>query len=357
MCALNIVEQKSEGCKVAFFEVEKWEEDRLRAGLEGCDLAFFSGPLEEQLLPKLADVSIISVFIRSAVNRAIIQRLPRLRFIATRSTGFDHIDLEACSERGILVANVPYYGENTVAEHTFGLILSLSRKIHQAYLRTSQGNFSLEGLRGFDLKGKTLGVIGAGHIGLHVIRIAKGFGMRVVAFDVRQDRLISEVLGFDYLPLKELLGQSDVVTLHAPLNVHTHHMINRDTLQAAKRGALLINTARGGLVDTDALIWALDEGILSGAGLDVIEGEELMEEEVQLLRTPAAEEKLRMLLRQHVLLRREDVVMTPHMAFDSWEAMERIVDTTVANIRSFMAGSPQNVVNRPVPSKKVRKAA
>lgn len=343
--------------KIACFEVEDWERARLSQGLEGRETVFFPGPLEQDLLLRIADVSVISVFIRSQVNRQVIEALPRLALVATRSTGFDHIDLGACNERGILVANVPHYGETTVAEHAFGLMLALSRKIHKAYLRTLQSNFSLEGLRGFDLHGKTLGVVGAGHIGLHAIRIAKGFGMKVLAYDVRQDRLISEVLGFDYVPLEELLRQSDIITLHAPLNRSTYHMINRDNLKLAKRGALLINTARGGLVDTDALIWALDEGILSGAGLDVIEGEELVEEEKQLLRAPQAEEKLRMLLRQHVLLRREDVVITPHMAFDSWEAMERIIDTTTANIRAFLAGNPQNVVNPEAIRPKIERAA
>lgn len=331
--------------EIVFFEVEDWEKDRLTRGLEGREMVFFRESLEKEQLPHIADASILSVFIRSEVDRETIFSLPHLKLITTRSTGFDHIDLDACNERGILVANVPYYGENTVAEHAFGLILALSRKIHKAYLRTLQGNFSFEGLRGFDLQGKTLGVVGAGRIGLHAIRIAKGFAMRVVAFDVRQDSLIAEVLGFEYVSLEDLLRQSDIISLHAPLNPSTYHMINRDNLQLAKRGALLINTARGGLVDTDALIWALDEGILSGAGLDVIEGEELVEEEKQLLRAPQAEEKLRMLLRQHVLLRREDVVITPHIAFNSWEALERIVDTTIGNIRLFLEGCPQNVVN------------
>ncbi len=330
---------------VAFFEVENWEEDRLRKSLEGHQLSFFREPLDASILPQTQDASVISVFIRSSVNRAAVEGLPKLRLVATRSTGYDHIDLEACDERGILVCNVPFYGENTVAEHTFGLILSLSRKIHKAYVRTAQGNFSLEGLRGFDLKGKTLGVIGAGSIGLHVIRIAKGFGMRVLAYDRRENHLMAEVLGFEYVPLDVLLAESNIITLHSPLTPSTEHIINRETLQKVKRGALLINTARGGLVDTEALIWALDQGILSGAGLDVIEGEELIVEEKQLLSAPLAEEKLRMLLRHHVLLRREDVVVTPHTAFNSQEALERIVDTAIANIRGFLEGKPRNVVN------------
>jgi D-lactate dehydrogenase len=329
----------------AFFEVEDWEEERIRKALEGYRFSFFRGPLERSLLAEIQDASVISVFIRSDVTREVVDALPDLRLVVTRSTGYDHVDLDACGERGILVSNVPFYGENTVAEHTFGLILSLSRKIHKAYVRTVQGNFSLEGLRGFDLKGKTLGVIGAGSIGLHVIRIAKGFGMRVLAFDRKENHLMAEVLGFQYAPLDTLLAESDIITLHAPLTPTSHHLINRERLQKAKRGALLINTARGGLVDTDALIWALDQGILSGAGLDVIEGEELIVEEKQLLAAPLAEEKLRMLLRQHVLMRREDVVITPHTAFNSQEAMERIVDTAIEDIRGFLGGNPQNVVN------------
>jgi D-lactate dehydrogenase len=343
--------------RIVFFEVEDWESEKLSQGIDGAEVQTFRGPLEKRLLPQIADASILSVFIRSEVDREVIEAMPGLRLIATRSTGFDHIDLETCNQRGVLVSNVPYYGETTVAEHAFGLILSLSRKIHQAYLRTLQGNFSLEGLRGFDLHGKTLGVVGAGHIGLHAVRIGKGFGMEVLAFDVRQDRLIAEVLDFEYVPLEELLRRSDIISLHAPLNPSTHHLINRDNLKLVKRGALLINTARGGLVETDALIWALDEGILAGAGLDVIEGEELVEEEKQLLRAPQAEEKLRMLLRQHVLLRREDVVVTPHIAFNSWEAVERILDTSVSNIRSFLEGTPQNVVNPQAVRRGTKKAA
>lgn len=333
------------GFSVAFFEVEPWEEERLTASLEGHRLSFHRHPIQDTDLSGLADASVVSVFIRSEVGRDVLERLPKLRLVATRSTGFDHVDLEACRERGVLVANVPHYGETTVAEHTFALILSLSRNIHRSYMRTVQGNFSLEGLRGFELSGKTLGVVGAGSIGLHVIRIAKAFGMKVLAYDVKQDRLIAEVLGFEYAPLVELLGRSDIITLHAPLGPSTHHLIDRERLSLVKRGALLINTARGGLVDTDALLWALDEKILSGAGLDVVEGEELIQEEKQLLSAPAAEEKLRMVLRQHVLTRREDVVVTPHNAFNSREALERIVDTTAANIRGFLESSPVNVVN------------
>ncbi len=295
-------------------------------------------------LPAYEDAEILSVFIHSQVTREALERMPQLKLIATRSTGYDHIDLAACVERGILVTNVPHYGENTVAEHTFALMLSLSRKIHKAYQRTVAGDFSLLGLEGFDLKGKTLGVVGAGSIGLHVIRIATGFGMHVIAYDAKPNNLFAEVLDFRYVSLTELLEQADIITLHAPYLPSTHHMINADTIKLIKRGALLINTARGGLVDTEALIDALDQGIIAGAGLDVIEGEELIEEEERLMRAPETGEQLRLLIRQHILLRRPDVVITPHMAFFSKEARERILDTTIANIHAFEAGSPKNLV-------------
>ncbi|MHB1130988.1 MAG: hydroxyacid dehydrogenase [Chloroflexota bacterium] len=330
---------------IAFFEVEEWERQFFRDELPGHELLFFKDPLDGDTVGRAAEADIVSVFIYSKINRAIVDSIPNLRLLATRSTGFDHIDLEACTARQVAVANVPFYGENTVAEHTFGLILTLSRNILKAYLRTSRGDFDLHGLEGFDLKGRTLGVIGAGSIGLHVVRIAKGFGMEVLTYDVNQNHLLAEVLGFSYVPLEELLSRSDVITLHAPHNAATHHLINRDSLGKVKRGALLINTARGGLVDTEALLWALDEGLIAGAGLDVLEGEELISEERELLVQPQAEDKLRLLVRQHILLRRDDVVITPHSAFYSREALRRIVDTTAHNIRGFLAGEPKNLLS------------
>lgn len=336
---------KAQRSKIVFFEVEDWEHEVFAQHLAPHESHFFHDPLDLGTVHLAADAAVVSVFVFSSLRRDILDRLPRLRLIATRSTGFDHVDVGYCTAHGIVVSNVPRYGENTVAEHTFGLILALSRNIYKAYVRTARGDFSLAGLEGFDLKGKTLGVIGAGNIGLHVIRIAKGFGMRVIAYDVRRNELMAEVLGFEYRPLPDLLAASDVITLHAPLMKDTYHLINRDNVKQIKRGALLINTARGGLVDTEALLEALDSGILVGAGLDVLEGEELIKEEKQLLSAPLAEEKLRLLLRQHLLTRRDDVVITPHIAFYSREALRRIVDTTIDNIISFLAGHPQHVVN------------
>lgn len=325
--------------------MEEWGIDYLKRQelLERVEV--FREPLHVKSTAMAGDAEIVSVFIYSNVTREVLDAMPNLKLIATRSTGYDHIDMEACRERGILVANVPRYGENTVAEHAFGLILALSRKIYQAVLRTSRMDFSTEGLRGFDLYGKTLGVVGAGAIGMHVIRIGKGFGMNVLAYDTKEQQLLAEVLGYRYVSFDELLSESDVITLHVPLIPATQHMINHDTIKLIKPGAILINTARGAIVDTSALVTALNEGIISGAGLDVLEGEEEIKEEAQLIAETLPVEKLRTMVQNYALLHRDNVIITQHIGFYSLEAEERIMETTVNNIRSFRAGTPQNVVN------------
>ncbi len=333
--------------KIGFFEAEN-DKEKISARLsEYGDLRFFDGPLNKHVA-EAADLDVVSVSIRSKATKPVLDRLPAVSLIATRSTGYDHIDLDECDRRGIVVANVPAYGEYTVAEHTFALILSLSRNIHKAHVRTERNDFSLTGLRGFDLKDKTLGVVGAGHIGLHVVQMAKGFGMRVLAFDVRPNQFMAEVVGFEYTDLDILLAESDIITLHAPYNPKTHHLIDRAALEKVKRGALLINTSRGPLIDTEALVWALDQGILSGAGLDVLEGEELIEEEAEILSTDYSAEILAALVRSHILARRDNVVITPHIGFYSREAADRIIETTAENIAAFTQGRPINAVNKPI---------
>ena len=331
--------------KIAFLELHDWEEAYLRERVDGAHtVVALREVLEDKHLTQIADAEVVSPFIYSRLDAARLAMLPKLKLIATRSTGFDHIDVAECAKRGITVSNVPSYGENTVAEHTFALILALSRKVHEAFVRVRAGNFSLDGLRGFDLKDKTIGVVGAGHIGLHVIRIARGFGMTVLAYDVRRDHFLSEVLGFTYADLDTLLGRSDIITLHAPYNKHTHHLISHDNVGKIKRGAVLINTSRGGLVDTEALLKALDDGILAGAGLDVLEGEEAIYEESALLGDATNPERLRQAIQNHLILKHPNVVFTPHNAFNSQEALERILQTTADNIAAFVAGAPKNVV-------------
>ncbi len=348
--------------RVAFFEVKDWERAYLTERLPH-DTTYFDGGIlpnpaagppagglhasPEAFSVKVApvpDVDALSVFIHSQVTAQVLEGLPHLKFIATRSTGFDHIDLDACLSRGIVVSNVPSYGENTVAEHTMALLLMLSRKVHQSVLQVRSGRVDLAELTGFDLQGKTIGVIGAGHIGLHVIRIARGFGMRVLAYDVRSDPFLADLLGFAYVTLDQLLAESDIVTLHCPLTEKTEHLMGRAQIGRMKRGALLINTSRGGLVDTDALVGALESGRLGGAGLDVLEGEELIKEDKQLLAQPVDVERLRTAVRNRVLLARDDVVFTPHNAFNSREALVRILEVTLANLEAYRAGQPVHKV-------------
>lgn len=290
------------------------------------------------------ETEVLSVFVDSRIDAAVLEKLPNLKLIATRSTGFDHIDLAICRARTICVANVPLYGANTVAEHTFALILALSRNVHRAWIRTQRRDFRIEGLQGFDLRGRTIGVVGTGNIGMHVIKIARGFGMHVVASDPFPTEIAAEVLGFTYVAFDSLIEQADIITLHAPLIPSTERMINAETLSRCKPGALVINTSRGGLVDTQALLHALDMGRLAGAGLDVLDGEELLSEDHWDVMARADEARLRQLLENQQLLSREDVVVTPHVAFDSVEAVQRIADTTVHNIVRFLEGAPENIV-------------
>jgi D-lactate dehydrogenase len=337
--------------RVAFFDLEPWQvtylqEGLVQLGLESAVEAHFSTErLTLERCPLYARVEAIAAFVWTKLDAELLEALPELRLILTMSTGYDHIDLETCRRRGITVCNVPHYGENTVAEHTFALILALSRRLRAAQQWVYRPSTSIAELRGFDLYGKTLGVIGAGNIGLHVIRIARGFGMRVLAYDIRPQPLLAEVLGFTYTDLETLLRSSDIVSLHVPATPETYHMINRERLSMMKRGALLINTARGSVVDTEALLWALDEGILAGAGLDVIEGEEYIKEESILLRAPVAEQTLRKVVQAYVLLHRDNIIFTPHIAFNSEEAVQRILDTTLHNLKAFLEGRPQNVVS------------
>jgi D-lactate dehydrogenase len=329
---------------VVVFEAQPWERTPLERALSGVTVRFAAEPLTAASVALAADAEVVSIFIRSHVDAGLLAALPRLRLVATRSTGVDHVDLAACRARGVRVANVPHYGENTVAEHTFALILMLARRIRDAMQRTAAGDFAAEGLAGFDLYGKTLGVVGAGSIGLHVIRIGRGFGMQVVAHDPREVPLLAEVLGFRYLGLDELFATANVITLHVPESPATHHLVNRERLARVQPGTLLVNTARGGVVDTAALLRALDEGRLAGAGLDVLEGEEHLAEEAQLLRGSPSAETLRTLVVGNALLRRPDVVFTPHIAFNSREALARILETTVDNVRGFLAGDVRNAV-------------
>lgn len=334
--------------RCVFLEMEQWERDFIQAHCEACEqFRAYDGELSDELMPEIADARVLSIFIYSRLTAEAIARFENLELITSRSTGYDHIDLDACRQRGITVCNVPEYGSNTVAEHTFALILALTRKIHRAYEQTVRGNFTQEGLRGIDLKGRTIGVVGTGAIGEHVCRIARGFAMTVLAFDVQANKTLANQLDVQYVPLDDLLQRSDIVTLHCPHNEHTHHMIGAEKLKLMQPHALLINTARGGLIDSSALLAALRGGGIGGAGLDVLEGETLIKEEKELLTDRYDMDALETLVQNHSLMRQENVIITPHMGFNSQEALERILTTTIDNISGFLSGNPRNVVLGP----------
>lgn len=343
---------KSNGHSVVLFvEAEKWEHDWLvqncRAGCRVHSRAQRLEELSEADIPP--GVNVLSTFINSHVVAEQLDRLGELELVATRSTGFDHIDLQACRQRGVVVSNVPDYGEITVAEHTFALLLSLTRKIHRCYERTIRGDFSIEGLRGQELAGKTLGVLGTGKIGQRVLRIAKGFGMRLLAHDVSPRPQLAKRIGFKYVTLEELLRRSDVLSIHVPYGERTRHMIDAEAIAKLPAGAIIVNTARGGIIDPQALIEALVSGHLGGAALDVLEAEMAIAEEAELLSSSYDMETLRTVVRNHALLRMPNVIITPHVGFNSAEAVRRIIDTTLDNIRSFLRGAPKNVVSQPAP--------
>lgn len=332
--------------KVVIFEIEGWERGAFEVLAAQHEVVFERGRLDGDTARHHADAEIISTFIYSAVDREVLRALPALRLIATRSTGFDHIALDYCAEHGIRVANVPSYGEKTVAEHVFALLLAISHHIAEAVDRTRRGDFSQGGLRGFDLDGKTMGIIGTGSIGRHTATIARGFGMTVLAHDLRPDEAAARKIGFRYTGFEEVLRAADVLSLHVPASDATKALIGQDEFAKMKDGAVLINTARGSLVDVRALLGALATGKLAAAGLDVLPEEPVIREEAELLRSAFGQKHdLESLLADHILLRLRNVLITPHSAFNTREAVGRILATTRANIEAFIGATPLNLVS------------
>lgn len=324
--------------KIAIFEVEPWECDSFKALTTGHDVSFTEKPLAAE---DALNAQILSTFIYSDLSAQRLQPFKNLKMIATRSTGYDHIDLEYCKKQGIAVCNVPSYGENTVAEHVFALLLTISHNMTEAVERTRRGDFSQKGLQGFDLKGKTIGIIGTGHIGRHTARIAQGFEMDVLAYDEKPDA----GTGLRYVGLEELLSRSDIVSLHVPGNSRTKDLISDAQFEKMKKGVVIINTARGNVLNVHALLKNLASGKVAAAGLDVLPEEPAIREEAELLRSFFADKHdLPTLLADHILLRMRNVFITPHSAFNTREAEQRILQTTAENISAFIAGKPQNLV-------------
>lgn len=331
--------------KIAFFEVKDWEKDYLKQGLADkseLESVFFTEKFDKTLVPK--DVAAVSVFVGSNVKLEDVKDYPDLKLITTRSTGFDHLEFKALSEKGIKLGYVPGYGDNTVAEFAFGLLLAVVRKIFNAFDRIKENrDFSIEGFEGFDLAGKTIGIVGTGRIGQQAIKIANGFSMNVIAFDKFPKPELETQLNFRYVSFDELLQSSDVITLHVPYTPENHHLINREATAKMKKGVVLINTARGGLIDTSALLEGLNSGQISGAGLDVFEGEKsVFDEQKSVLYGTSNIEDLMLVAENNLLFIHPNVVATPHIAFFTREALQRILNTDIENIKLFFTtGEPK----------------
>ena len=331
--------------KVVVFETEEWEHQACLSLEPEHVVTCTRQALNGQTAARFSEAEIVSTFVNSRLDVGVLSSLPHLRLIATRSTGYDHIDLDWCKANGVDVANVPNYGDSTVAEHAFALLLAVARNLVEAVERTRHGNFSQGGLRGLELREKVLGVVGAGRIGRRVIEIARGFGMTVIAHDTYPDEECAGLLGFTYGSLDEVLAMADVLTIHVPATPESENLISDREFGLMKLGAVLINTARGNVVDTSALVRALADGKIRGAGLDVLPQEPLIREEAQIFRQESSDGyDLKSLVANHVLLQFPNVIVTPHNAYNTESAVRRIVETTVENIKAFARGVPCHLV-------------
>ena len=344
--------------KICFVELESAAERVFRERLAAHEICF------AQTLQQLPDdTEIASIFINERITAEILEKLPSLRMITTRSRSIDHIDLATCRARQVTVCAVPYSGETTVGEHTFALILALSRRLREIMALPKEGRFSYEKTRGMELAGKTLGIIGMGRIGRRVATLAHAFEMRVIAYDVEAPQAVADSLQFEYVALPELFRQSHVISLHANLRPETYHILDQAAFAQCRPGVLIVNTARGALIDTQALREALDSGQVGGAGLDVLQDERVLRsttsqiiaaEIIQHLRSDSVAHEsqdadrlrdLKELMLGDAILERNNVVFTPHVAFNSIEAVERVLEETLANITAYIAGKPVNVAN------------
>lgn len=332
-CGLNLED------KTAFEKMFQEHES-----LNAAEVVFLDKPFSENNFSVAQDADVLAVFVNSEVRQKHIDQMLNLKLILTMSTGFDHVDFAYAATKKIAVCNVPAYGSRTVAEFTFALILGLSRKTLHAYRQVKNThNYNIEELEGFNLQGKTLGIVGTGRIGQNVAAIARGFELNVIAYDAFENPEAAEKYNFKYTSLENLLANSDIVTLHVPYNKDTHHLINKNNISKIKKGALLINTSRGEVLETESLLMAIKEKMISGAGLDVLEGERMLADEIHVLEH-TNQEQLKTLIEDHILIDMPEVAYTPHVAFFTKEAKKEIATTTFKNLEAFLKNSPQNLV-------------
>lgn len=331
---------------ISMYDVSSEEKKDFKALKDIGKVTYHEGPISMETIDK--DAEIIAMFVSSNVTAEMIQAMPKLQSIACRSTGFNNVDLDAAKKRKIVVTNVPTYGEHTVAEFTMALMLSLTRKVINAASQYSRHDISHEALHGTDVHGKTLGVIGAGKIGRNVIKAAKAFGLKVIAHDPFLTPEMEAEIDVTAVELQELLVQSDIITLHTPLTKDNYHLIDSKKIEKMKDGVYIVNTARGELIDTEALVIGLKSGKIAGAALDVLEDEKLVdidEEELLLKKNTTTKETLEHVIANTILMHMPNVILTGHNAYNTKEAIQRINLTCVDNIQKYLQKTPQNVVH------------
>jgi D-lactate dehydrogenase len=322
--------------KIAFFDTKPYDRDTFSAVNDkyNFEIKYFKVHLSPESVVMAGGYDVVCAFVNDKITGAILDRLISygIKLIALRSAGYNNVDLSAAFER-LHIVRVPAYSPYAIAEHTVALIQSLNRKIHRAYNRTREANFALQGLMGFDLNGKTAGVIGTGKIGRVLIKILGGFGMKVLAFDKFPDRNFATKVGCDYVTLDEIFANADIISLHCPLTPETEYIINEASIQKMKKGVMIINTGRGKLIRTSDLIKGLKDGRIGSAGLDVYE-----EESEYFFEDLSGE-----VLTDDVLARLltfNNVIITSHQGFFTREALTGIAETTLHNIQDYFENKP-----------------
>lgn len=317
--------------KIAFFDTKEYDREMFESYNKdyGYEITFFKTKLNEETAVLAQGFDVVCIFVNDTANEEVLTKLKKygVRLIALRCAGFNNVDISKMPE-GLVAVRVPAYSPHAVAEHACALLLDLNRKVYKAYQRAKKYNFSLDGLLGFDIYGKTVGVIGTGKIGKVFINIMRGFGANVIASDIYEDKNAEKELGFKYVTLNELYEKSDIISLHCPLTEENNKMINKESMSKMKKGVVIINTSRGKLVDAKDLIEMLEMGHIGGVGLDVFEDEEeyfLNDMSNSYLRDPELS----------VLLSMPNVVITSHQAFFTKEALDQITKTTLNNIKEF----------------------
>ena len=310
--------------EIIFFDTKLMPEHIVKEKIKYDDAVFVKESLNLDNVSQYREAEIICINVFSKINKELLDKFSNLKLIASMTTGFDHIDLEECKNRNIIVSNVPSYSNESVAEHAMALLFTISKRIHICNQELEKCSIDMPKLMGFELKNKIVGLIGTGSIGLHMAKLCKGVGMKVIAFDIHKNEDVAETVGFEYVELDKLFRESNIISLHVPLNEHTKHILNKEQFNVMKQGVVIINTSRGELINSEALLEALDSEKIDFAGLDVFEDEDFV------CKSPNSISRK--------IMTHKKVVATPHSAFNTVEAINSLFDVTLKNINLFLEG-------------------